>query len=84
MNFDNTLEFAKQLDAQDPLKHFRQKFHIPQHNGTEWVYFTGNSLGLQPKSTKQYINQELDDWANFGVEAHFKGKTETWQPCSFS
>ena len=66
MNFDNTLDYARKLDAQDPLKHFRQKFFIPQHNGADCVYFTGNSLGLQPKSTRQYIEQELDDWASLG------------------
>ena len=74
MNFENTLEFAKSLDAQDPLKHFRQKFFIPQHNGNDCIYFTGNSLGLQPKSVKEYIQQELNDWAKLGVEAHFKGR----------
>lgn len=74
MNFDNTLEFARKQDAEDPLKHFRKKFFIPQHNGEDCVYFTGNSLGLQPVSTKDYIQQELDDWAALGVEGHFKGK----------
>ena len=70
----NTLDFAKELDEQDALKLYRQKFHIPQHNGSDMVYFTGNSLGLQPKSTKDYINQELTDWATYGVEAHFLAK----------
>ena len=42
--------------------------------GNEWLYFTGNSLGLQPKVTKEYIKQELDDWAKFGVEGHFEAK----------
>jgi len=74
MNFNNTLEFAKTLDAQDPLKDFRQKFFIPQHNGKDSVYFTGNSLGLQPKTVSKYIQQELDDWAKFGVEGHFHAK----------
>ena len=74
MNFENTLQFAKQLDEQDYLKNFRSKFFIPQHNNADTIYFTGNSLGLQPKSVKEYINQELVEWANFGVEAHFKAK----------
>lgn len=72
--FANTLEFAKQLDAQDQLKAYRDKFLFPQHNGRDMVYFTGNSLGLQPKSTKDYLQQELDDWAKFGVEGHFLAK----------
>jgi len=74
MRFENTLEFAKQLDEQDPLKHFRNKFFIPQHNNKDSVYFTGNSLGLQPKSTIDYINIELEDWAALGVLGHHKGR----------
>ena len=70
----NTLEFAKQLDSQDPLNSYRNKFYIPQHNGYDMVYFTGNSLGLQPKTTKDYIQQELNDWATYGVEGHFLAK----------
>ncbi|MEP6513149.1 MAG: kynureninase [Parafilimonas sp.] len=74
MTFQNTLEFAQQLDEQDELKNFRSKFFIPQHNGKDCIYFTGNSLGLQPKSVKDYIQQELDDWAKLGVDAHFHAK----------
>lgn len=72
--FINSLEFAKELDSKDNLKNFRDKFYIPQVNGKNSIYFTGNSLGLQPKTTKEYINQELEDWKNFGVEGHFEGK----------
>ncbi|MFN2439142.1 MAG: kynureninase, partial [Chitinophagaceae bacterium] len=74
LEFRNTLEFAQQQDEQDLLKSFRSKFFIPQHNNKDTVYLTGNSLGLQPKSTVNYINQELKDWAAFGVEGHFKAK----------
>ena len=69
--FENTLECAKQLDAKDPLKEFRNKFHLPTFTTNEVVYFTGNSLGLQPKSVEQYIKEELDAWARYGVEGHF-------------
>ena len=72
--FINTLAFAKQLDSQDNLQSNRHKFHIPQHNGVDMVYFTGNSLGLQPKTTKEYLLQELNDWATHGVEGHFLAK----------
>ncbi len=72
--FINTLAFAKQLDSQDALQAYRQKFHIPQHNGSDMIYFTGNSLGLQPKTTKAYLDQELLDWATYGVEGHFLAK----------
>ncbi len=74
MNFQNTLSFAKQLDEEDALKHFRDKFFIPQHKGKDCVYFTGNSLGLQPKSTREYIQQELDDWEKLGVDGHLQAK----------
>jgi kynureninase len=74
MNFENNQAFAKTLDEQDELKHFRSKFFIPQHEGKDTVYFTGNSLGLQPKHTATYIQQELNDWAQFGVEGHFHAK----------
>jgi kynureninase len=71
MDLKNTLDFARQLDASDPLKHFREQFYIPVINGKECIYFTGNSLGLQPKTTQDYVLNELEDWANFAVEGHF-------------
>lgn len=75
MHYQNSLAFAKQLDAQDSLSYLRNKFHIPKDtNGNEWLYFTGNSLGLQPKSTENYLLQELKDWANLGVEGHFEAQ----------
>ena len=74
MHFDNTLDFAKALDQQDELSGFRNEFHFPVINGKEVIYFTGNSLGLQPKKAKDIINQELEDWANWGVEGHFHAK----------
>lgn len=79
MNFENTLEFARQQDAADPLGPYRQRFLFPQHDGREVVYFTGNSLGLQPKTTQSYIQQELEDWARYGVEAHFLAR-HPWMP----
>ncbi len=72
--FQNTLEYAKAFDANDPLKNYRDKFFFPQHNNQDVVYFTGNSLGLQPKTTQSYLQQELNDWAKFGVEGHFLAK----------
>lgn len=69
------LDFAKQQDAKDQLADYRNQFHIPKdENGNELIYMTGNSLGLQPKITKSYIDQELNDWANLGVEGHTEGK----------
>jgi len=78
--FQPTPEYAKQLDAADGLSHFRERFHIPkQADGSDVFYFTGNSLGLQPKSTRKYIEQELKDWETFGVEGHFHAKNP-WMP----
>jgi kynureninase len=75
MQYQNSLAFAKQLDQEDSLTFLRNEFHIPKDTkGKEWGYFTGNSLGLQPKTTQKYITQELDDWANLGVEGHFDAK----------
>ena len=75
MTYQNSLDYAKQLDQEDPISYLRNEFHIPRDKkGKEWLYFTGNSLGLQPKITSKYIEQELDDWANFGVEGHFEAK----------
>lgn len=80
MNYKTGLNFAKEMDQNDPLKNYRQKFHIPKDkDGNELVYLCGNSLGLQPKSTKTYIDQELNDWANLGVEGHTQAKNP-WLP----
>lgn len=79
MNFQNSQDFAKQLDAQDELKHFRDAFYIPMIYGKESVYFTGNSLGLQPKATQDYVLNELEDWASLGVEGHFHARNP-WMP----
>jgi len=74
------IDYAKAQDQKDPLANYREKFHIPKNtDGKEWLYFTGNSLGLQPKQTKNHIQQELDDWAKLGVEGHFEAKNP-WMP----
>ena len=70
----NSLEFALQFDKSDELSDYRQRFHIPTVNGEDALYFTGNSLGLQPKTVKSHLIQELEDWAKFGVEGHFEAK----------
>jgi kynureninase len=77
MTYEDSLQFAKEMDDNDPLKKFRDKFYIPIINGKETKYFAGNSLGLQPKTTQDYILKELENWANFGVEGHFHMK-EPW------
>jgi kynureninase len=76
MQFSDNEDFAKQLDAQDSLHVFREKFHLPANrSGKPLIYFAGNSLGLMPKTAKQIVEQELEDWAKLGVDAHLKAKT---------
>jgi kynureninase len=71
MQFSADKEFALQLDATDPLRHFREKFHLPLgKDGKPVIYFAGNSLGLMPKSARQIVEEELDNWAKLGVDAH--------------
>lgn len=74
MHFENSLSFASDMDSKDSLKDYRSRFFIPQHNGQDSIYLTGNSLGLQPKSAIDKIQQELQDWATYGVDGHFDGK----------
>ena len=78
---DNPLRYstdeacAAQLDATDPLAGFRKQFHIPNRpDGTPVIYFAGNSLGLMPKRVQAAMDQELEDWANRGVDGHFEAK----------
>jgi len=78
MTFQNTREFAQQLDAQDELQHYRNEFLFPQHNGKNVIYFTGNSLGLQPKRTKKYVDDIMNDWSNMAVEGHFYAEKPWW------
>jgi len=78
MNFQNTREFAQSLDAQDELKNYRNEFIFPKVNGKQVIYFTGNSLGLQPKRTKQYVDEVMNDWANLAVEGHFYSDKPWW------
>ena len=79
-NYKLGLDYAKKQDKLDELSSYRAQFHIPKDkDGNELIYLCGNSLGLQPKSTKAYINQELEDWANLGVEGHTDAKNP-WLP----
>jgi kynureninase len=75
MTFQPTEEFALQLDREDPLAHFRERFHVPAGA----VYLCGNSLGLQPKSVAAAVTQELEDWQQLGVEGHLHARNP-WMP----
>jgi kynureninase len=76
MQFSADENFARQLDAEDPLRSSRDKFHLPLgKDGKPLIYFAGNSLGLMPKSARKIVDQELDDWAKLGVDAHLEAKT---------
>jgi len=74
MEYQFSRAFAEQADSKDPISKFRSQFHIPQLNGQEVVYLTGNSLGLQPKTAKEIVLEELEDWAQLGVEGHFHSR----------
>jgi kynureninase len=67
-------DYAKKCDEEDILASYRKAFHFPSFTDKEVIYLTGNSLGLQPKSTAKYIQEELDEWAKWGVEGHFHAK----------
>lgn len=86
--FENSLEFAKSLDQTDELSHIREQFILPSElaastgnssSGSSCVYLAGNSLGLQPRRAKEYINAELEDWAKLGVEGHIHAR-HAWLP----
>jgi len=71
VSFSADEDFAKQLDAEDPLRQFREKFHLPLgKDGKPLIYFAGNSLGLMPKTVHAIVEEELDNWARLGVDAH--------------
>jgi kynureninase len=76
MNFSTEENYALELDANDSLGRFRENFNLPRaKNGEPLIYLAGNSLGLMPKSARQIVEQELDDWAKLGVDAHLEGQT---------
>lgn len=77
INYRFSEDFAREMDEKDPLKGFRSKFYFPKVDGREAIYFCGNSLGLQPKTTKDYIQKELDNWAELAVDGHFHGE-DAW------
>src|ERR1700751_5840339 len=73
-------DFAKRMDGEDKLGEFRSQFLIPKTaGGNECLYFAGNSLGLQPKNARKYIEEELEDWARLGVEGHWDAR-HPWLP----
>ncbi|MCB0549027.1 MAG: kynureninase [Phaeodactylibacter sp.] len=74
MPYQPTLAYAQEQDRKDPLRGYREQFYFPQHQGRDTLYFTGNSLGLQPKSAKAALLHELEHWKNHAVEGHFRGE----------
>ena len=78
MEFKNSLVFAQQLDAEDPLRKYRDEFHFPKVKGKDVIYFTGNSLGLQPKRTQKFVDDIMKDWKDLAVEGHFHAEKPWW------
>jgi kynureninase len=80
IRFETGRQFADSMTASDPLADYRNRFYIPKSShGRDCVYLCGHSLGLQPKTAREYIDQELDDWARLGVEGHFHARNP-WMP----
>jgi len=80
MIYNTSIDFAIELDENDPLVSFQEKFHFPvRENGEKHIYLCGNSLGLQAKKTEDFVKQELDDWKELGVEGHFHAR-KPWLP----
>ncbi|WP_133551689.1 kynureninase [Pedobacter duraquae] len=77
MDFENNLAFAEAMDRDDPLKELRGEFIVPQQGSESVIYMCGNSLGLQPKVTRNVVHGQLDQWANLAVEGWFEGE-EPW------
>ena len=78
MTFENTRAFAQKLDSQDAIRKYKDEFIFPKVDGKQVIYFTGNSLGLQPKRTKSYVDEVMKDWAELGVEGHFYAHKPWW------
>ncbi|MGB5691595.1 MAG: kynureninase [Flavobacteriaceae bacterium] len=78
MQFQNHLSFARELDQQDPLGKYRDEFHFPKVNNRPVIYFTGNSLGLQPKRSQVFIDEIMTDWKDLAVEGHFYADKPWW------
>lgn len=74
MQFENSRAFARKIDTADPLRNFRERFHLPYFQGKPAIYFSGNSLGLQPTSARTFVDEELQDWATLGVEGHLHAR----------
>ena len=78
--FAASATFAAEMDTNDPLRSSRESFFVPKNSdGGDSIYFTGNSLGLQPKTVRSYVEQELKDWEVLGVEGHLHAKNP-WLP----
>ncbi|WP_273567788.1 kynureninase [Maribacter halichondriae] len=78
MQFKNTLDFAQQLDSDDVLRKYRDEFYFPKVKGKEVIYFTGNSLGLQPKRSQKFVDDIMTDWKELAVEGHFHSEKPWW------
>jgi kynureninase len=75
MKYEASIEFAQRMDQEDPIRSYRDRFHFPQFNGEDILYFGGNSLGLMPKTAKDAVLDELDVWEKMGVT----GQHDRWE-----
>ncbi|OJT25887.1 kynureninase [Archangium sp. Cb G35] len=79
VRYEASEAFARRMDAEDPLRHFRDEFLFPRHHGEPVIYLVGNSLGLQPRKATPYVLEALKDWEMHAVEGHFRG-SHPWMP----
>lgn len=75
----NTRDFAIACDQKDALNYLRKEFIFPQFKGRDVLYFTGNSLGLQPKVSQSYVDEVMNAWGELAVEGHFNGDRPWWE-----
>lgn len=79
--FEDSLLWARSMDSSDPMNRYRDMFYLPEdpNTGAQHLYFCGNSLGLQPKTAREYVMAEMDDWARLGVDGHSRAR-HPWMP----
>ena len=76
----SNIKTPRSLDAKDPIKNIRNRFHFPfDNNGNPFIYLCGNSLGLQPDTAEQYVMEELEAWKRLAVDGHLQAK-RPWLP----
>ena len=64
---------AEDMDRWDPLKSFRELFHI----SPETAYMDGNSLGLPPRAAEDALVKTFGEWRDLAIGGWLEG-TPPW------